>query len=110
VSGLTYRIVPFTGFPHGTLLVNTLGCLVLGYLGAIAEGRQLLSADARLFLMIGLLGSFTTYSTFAHETLGLARDRESLRALANVAAHLLLGLGAVWVGHLLGRGFPGGAP
>jgi len=103
VSGLAWRLFPFSGFPHGTVLVNTLGCLALGVLAALAEARQVLSADTRLFLLIGLLGSFTTYSTFAQETWVLARDREVWPALLNVGLHLFLGLGAAALGNTLGR-------
>jgi CrcB protein len=59
--------------------------------------------EARLFLMIGLLGGFTTFSTFGLETLALAQEAEGVRAAANVVLNLGAGLAAVWLGHLLGR-------
>ena len=90
-------------FPVGTLAVNVTGCLLIGFLGALADTRQLFSADLRLFVFIGLLGGFTTFSSFGYETLALARDRELLAAVVNIAAQLGFGLGGVWIGYTLGR-------
>ena len=59
----------------------------------------MLSASTRLFLMIGVLGAFTTFSTFAYETLALANSSEAARAFANVALQIVLGLGAAWIGY-----------
>jgi len=98
VSGWVYRLVPDAGFPWGTLAVNVIGCLVLGLLGGLAEVRGVLSAATRLFLFIGVLGGFTTFSTLAFETVALADGSQMLRAAANVAAHVVLGLGAAWLG------------
>jgi CrcB protein len=79
--------------------VNVAGCLLIGAAAAAADTRQLLSPEARLFLMVGVLGGFTTFSTFGYETLALARDGEALRAAANVITHVVLGLAAVWAGY-----------
>lgn len=98
VSGWVYQLVPNAGFPWGTLVVNVVGCLVLGLLGGLAEVRGVLSATTRLFLFIGVLGGFTTFSTLAFETIALADGSQMLRAAANVAAHVVLGLGAAWLG------------
>jgi len=98
VSGWVYQLVPNAGFPWGTLVVNVVGCLVLGLLGGLAEVRGVLSAATRLFLFIGVLGGFTTFSTLAFETVALAQGAQMLRAAANVAAHVVLGLGAAWLG------------
>jgi CrcB protein len=87
-------------FPFGTLAVNVLGCLLIGGLAELAETRAFLSPDARAFLVIGFLGGFTTYSTFGNETVNLLRDRDTALAALNVAAHLGLAIGAVWVGRL----------
>jgi CrcB protein len=96
ISGLVHR--HFSGsFPVGTLCVNVLGCLVIGALTALLE-RQLLTPTQRLFLMVGLLGSLTTFSTFGYETLELMRDGNWSATLANVAANVALGLAAVWLG------------
>jgi len=99
VGGLVHRSGAMAGFPFGTLTVNVVGCLLIGAAAAAAETRQLLVPEARLFLMVGVLGGFTTFSTFGYETLALARDGEALRAAVNVVTHVVLGLAAVWAGY-----------
>jgi fluoride exporter len=64
----------------------------------LAENRGVFTMEARLFVFVGILGGFTTFSTFSNETMSFLREGDSLRALANVAAQLILGLGAVWAG------------
>jgi len=103
VSGWTQRLVATGGFPYGTLVVNVLGCLLIGLLGGLAEYRQVLEPGQRLFLMIGILGGFTTFSTFAFETLSLAQDAELLKALANTALQVVLGFAAAFVGMVVAR-------
>ena len=103
VSGWVYQLVPNAGFPWGTLVVNVVGCLLLGLLGGIAEVRGVLSATTRLFLFIGVLGGFTTFSTLAFETVTLAAGSQMLRAAANIAAHVVLGLAAAWLGFNLAK-------
>ena len=100
-SGLAARYIGAT-FPSGTLIVNVSGCLVIGFLAtlAAADGRLLLSLDARAFLTIGVCGGFTTFSAFSIETLNLARDGEWLWAGANVILSVALCLVAVWLGHI----------
>jgi CrcB protein len=99
VSGWVYQLIPNAAFPWGTLVVNVIGCLFLGLLGGLAEVRGVLSAATRLFLFMGVLGGFTTFSTLAFETIALADGSQMLRAAANIAAHLVLGLGAAWLGY-----------
>jgi len=101
VSGLVHRLMPFATFPFGTLAVNALGCLVIGVLGGFSEGRHAIGHDLRLFLFLGLLGGFTTFSSFGYETLALLRDGENARAAANVALQLVTGLGLAWAGYSL---------
>jgi CrcB protein len=103
LSGLAYRWGAFGGFPHGTLVVNVVGCLAIGLLAGLAENRLILGTHARLFLLIGFLGGFTTFSTFGYETLMLARDAEWIKATLNATLHLVLGLSAVWLGFALSR-------
>ena len=88
-------------FPIGTLVVNVLGCLLIGVLTAALSGRVLMREEYRLALLIGLLGGYTTFSTFGMETFGLLNDGETWRALLNVAASVVLGLAAVWAGYRL---------
>jgi CrcB protein len=103
VSGLAYRLLPAATFPLGTLVVNVAGCFLIGYGSGLADTRQMFSAQTRVFLFIGLLGGFTTFSTFGYETLALARSSQEARALVNVALHVVLGLAAVWLGYSLSR-------
>src|SRR5262245_40811748 len=85
-------------FPMGTLVVNTLGCLIIGVLSYLADVRGLFTPETRALAFTGFLGGFTTFSTFGNETMALMRDGENGFAFANVALHLALGLGAVWAG------------
>jgi len=87
----------------GTLLVNVLGCFVLGALLAVVAQRPEFSPRVRLAIGTGLLGSFTTFSTFGFETFELAREGLWSTALWNVGLNLILGLGAVYVGQALAR-------
>lgn len=88
-------------FPYGTLAVNLIGCFLIGFLSQLAESRGVFTAESRTFVFIGILGGFTTFSAFGNETMNLWRNGENLLAMANVAAHLLLGLGAVWASRAL---------
>jgi CrcB protein len=97
-SGLAHRLSPATTLPIGTLVVNVAGCLLIGVLGGLVDVRQALAPAYRLFLMIGVLGGFTTFSTFSFETLQLAQQGDLWRAFANVALQVVLGLAAAWLG------------
>lgn len=109
LGGFVQRQLPFgAAFPGGTLAVNALGSLAIGLLGGLAESRGLFGPAARQALFLGLLGGFTTFSSFSFETLQLARAGQWLLAGLNVGAQLALGLGAVWLGWLLGQ-LPGGS-
>jgi fluoride exporter len=90
-------------FPWGTLFVNVSGSAVLGFFATLSgpDGRLLVGADTRVFVMAGLCGGFTTYSTFSLETLRLMQDRQWLHASLNIAGTLALCLAGVWLGHLL---------
>jgi CrcB protein len=103
VGHLVYRQVPNGLLPYGTLGVNVIGCMLIGLLGGAADARQIAAGELRLFLLVGILGGFTTFSAFGYETLALVRADEPLRAGANVALHLVLGLTAVWVGYDVGN-------
>jgi CrcB protein len=101
VSGAVHHWHKGIGFPYGTLVVNLIGCLLIGLLSQMAETRGMIGPQARMFLFIGVLGSFTTFSTFGNETLNLVFDRNGILALANVGLHIFAGLGAVWLGRIL---------
>jgi CrcB protein len=99
LSGLTYRVLPAAVMPVGTMFVNVLGCGVIGYLGGVMDARQAMGPELRIFLFLGVLGGFTTFSTFGYETLILARTGDQFRAGANVLLTVVLCLVAVWLGH-----------
>ncbi|MDJ0926297.1 MAG: fluoride efflux transporter CrcB [Gammaproteobacteria bacterium] len=103
IGGWAQRLSPSGGFPIGTLTVNLLGCLLIGVLGGLADYRQVLEPGQRLLLMVGLLGGFTTYSTFAYESLQLGQDGELLKVLANIVLHVVLGLVAAYAGYVAAR-------
>ena len=88
--------------PWGTIIVNLTGCLILGLLAGVLESRPHLDATWRAFGAVGVLGAFTTFSTFENETLVLLQRGAVAPALANVAISLIVGLTAVWLGHSAG--------
>jgi fluoride exporter len=90
-------------YPSGTFAVNLAGCFAIGLVGALGLERAAISPEARVFLMVGILGGFTTFSSFAWETLGLLSVRDVLRATLYVAGSVFLGLLGAWLGRLLGR-------
>jgi CrcB protein len=101
LSGLTYRAANSV-FPWGTLCVNLAGSFVIGLLWGIFE-IQNLSSNMRNFIFIGILGGFTTFSTFTLESLNLFRDGEIRLALTNVLASNIIGLALVFAGFLFAR-------
>jgi fluoride exporter len=98
-SGIVQRIGFWGSFPAGTLAVNLTGCIVLGLLGGLSDSRYLFGSSARLFVFIGVLGGFTTFSTFSYETLALIRAGEAAKAALNVSASLVLCLAGTWLGY-----------
>lgn len=102
LSGLVNRATN-TVFPYGTLVVNVIGCFLIGIVLSLIEGRTDLSPNVQLFVVIGLLSSFTTFSTLGHETLSLLQSGQHALALVNMAANALVGVLAVLAGHALVR-------
>ena len=98
-----YRLFDYPTFPIGILIVNVLGCLSIGFLSGLAESRELFTSELRLFIFIGFLGGFTTFSSFGYDTFGLVRDSQLGMAFLNVILHMIIGLGAVWVGFSCSR-------
>lgn len=101
LSGFVQQSSKSVGFPYGTLAVNIIGCFLIGFLSQLAETRGLFTTESRAFVLVGILGGFTTFSAFGNETFNLWRDGENILALINVAGQLVLGLGAVWLGRAL---------
>lgn len=97
-----------SAFPYGTLLINVAGCLAIGALLTLAATRLTLSEPVRLLLVTGLLGGFTTFSSFGYETYALVGGGDWLGAALYVAGSLFLGLGAVFLGAAAVRLLAGG--
>jgi CrcB protein len=90
-------------FPFGTLVVNGLGCFLIGFVMSSFEDRFLLQPSIRVFLTIGILGGFTTFSSFSFETISLLRDGEFLYASTNVFGSIFICLIGTWLGIQLGK-------
>jgi CrcB protein len=87
----------FSTFPYGTLTVNVIGCFLIGIVYALTD-RGNLGEEWRMFLATGILGGFTTFSAFSHETVALLRDGQAMNALAYVAVSVVAGLIATYLG------------
>ena len=98
VGGYIQQATRSVEFPYATLAVNTIGCFAIGFLSQLVESRGVFTAESRALILVGLLGGFTTFSTFGNESMNLFRDGENFFALINIGSHILFGLGAVWLG------------
>ena len=95
----------YASFPVGIFVINVLGCLAIGLIaGLVATGRHHLSEHTRTFLVVGVLGGFTTFSTFGLDTFTLLRGGHSAFAVINAAGQVVAGVLAVWIGFALGLG------
>ena len=94
-------------FPWGTFLINVTGSFAIGFIASFTgpEGRWFASGETRMFLMTGICGGYTTFSSFSLQTLNLARDGDWLRAGANIVGSVVVCLVAVWLGHVLATTF-----
>ena len=101
-GGYVQQLTRSAGFPYGTLFVNICGCFIIGMLFYLSDTHSVFSSQTRSLIFIGILGSFTTFSTFGNETMNLFSNSEHLLASVNIAAHLFLCLGAVWLGRISG--------
>ncbi len=101
-TGVAARLFGET-FPWGTLFVNVLGSFIIGFFATLTgpDGRMFAGTTTRQFVMTGILGGFTTFSSFSLQTLNLANDGEWLQAGGNVVGSVVLCLVAVWLGHML---------
>ena len=104
MAGFITQIADST-FPYGTLAVNVIGCFIIGFLSSLAEDKLLLVPQARLLLMTGFCGAFTTFSTFILETSNLMKDGEIVRALLNILISIVIGFLVFRCGMMLARIF-----
>ena len=104
LSGAVARMVGET-FPWGTIIVNVTGCFVIGVLAVTTgpEGRVLTPPDVRQFLLIGVCGGYTTFSSFSLQTLNLIRGGELAGAAGNVGVSVIACMAAVWIGAIAGQ-------
>lgn len=100
---LVLRILGVRLFPLATLSVNVVGCLLIGLFIGLAEQERLGGQDVRLFLIVGLLGGFTTFSAFGFDTFTMLRGGNISMAMVNVSTNVVFGLTAVWVGVALAK-------
>ena len=102
LSGLVAQSFGET-FPWGTLIINVTGSFVIGFFGALTgpDGRVFVGSNARQFVMIGMCGGYTTFSSFSLQTLNLMNDGEWFRAGANIGLSVMLCMIAVWIGVVL---------
>jgi len=92
-------------FPIETFLINVTGCLAIGFLAGLSETRGVFTGSTRVFLFIGVLGGYTTFSTFGYETFQLVRDGQLSLAALSAGGQLFVGLGGVWLGDAAARSF-----
>jgi CrcB protein len=102
LGGAVQRVTP-ASFPYGTLVVNVAGCVLFGVVWALAEERLMITPETRTILLVGFMGAFTTFSTYAFETTAFLRDGQWATGAANLLAQNLLGIAALLLGLVLGR-------
>lgn len=107
LGGLVQRLVG-SGFPYGTLVINVLGCLAIGFIMHIALNSNVMSATTRVVITIGFLGAFTTFSSFSYETVRLLENGAWLSAILNIGGNLVLGILATVFGLAIGKAVLGG--
>ena len=99
VNRIVHQEWPLLRFPLATVIVNIVGCCVIGVLaGLVATGRLPMRPNWREFVFVGILGGFTTFSTFGLDTITLVRSGDSSQALLNILLHVVCGLAAVHFG------------
>jgi fluoride exporter len=96
-----HRQIPQTGFPYGTLAVNLIGCLLIGLFSGVVVSRPWVSPELRVFVVMGLLGGFTTFSTFGLDAFSLIRAESYVRSILYMGIHVVAGLFLVWLGFRL---------
>jgi fluoride exporter len=92
-----------SNFPVGTMAVNLIGCFFIGLIMGLIEFRGMFGSEGRLFIVVGILGGFTTFSTFGYETLQLVKEGQIAAALVNALVQTGVGLLVVWLGNMASR-------
>lgn len=98
ISGWVQNWSGAVAFPYGTLAVNLIGCFLIGSVYQLVELQAGIPTEIRLLVLVGILGAFTTYSTFSNETFNLLQDHRLILAMLNIGIHIILGLLAVLLG------------
>ena len=98
LSTLVYSLIEQPTFPYANLIINVSGSFIIGLLAELFEARLLVSPTLRVALLTGVLGGYTTFSSFSFETFSLLRDGEMWLGLLNAIGSVILGLIAVWIG------------
>ncbi|MGN8226246.1 fluoride efflux transporter CrcB [Gracilimonas sp. BCB1] len=105
LSLFTQSRFPDSSFPYGTALVNIVGCLLIGFFAGLFEMKSWVNPEFRLFIFVGILGGFTTFSTFSHESFLLWENSKLLLGFLNLGLQVIFGLFFVWLGYQLVRLF-----
>jgi len=109
LTDLVHRVTtPF--FPWGTFIVNVSGCFVFGLVAGLGDARGVVTPNVRAFVLVGILGGYTTFSSFTFETMSLARGGQIPQALGNILGQVMLGLLAFWAAWALVQATLGGRP
>lgn len=103
VSGYVQNFSQSISFPYGTLSVNIIGCLLMGMISQLVDMQMGISSETRLFLMVGVLGGFTTFSAFGNEAIKLLQDQKIFLSLMYVGSHLFICLLAVFAGMMISK-------
>jgi CrcB protein len=105
LSTFVYSVIEKPSFPYANFIINVSGSFIIGILAELFEARVLVSPTVRVALLTGVLGGYTTFSSFSFETFSLLRDGQMWLALVNALGSVLLGLVAVWMGVRLAQLF-----
>lgn len=103
INTWVYNLFDYPTFPYGTMFVNITGCLIIGFLSGVAESREIFTPELRIFVFIGILGGYTTFSSFGYDTFGLWREGQMFLGLVNVGVQVVVGLSCVWLGNVVSR-------
>lgn len=102
-SKLVHDLLSDWFLPMGTFAVNMIGCFLIGFFAHLAESHSFMTPEVRLFLLVGLLGGFTTFSTFGFDLFSLIQDGKLIWAIANAVVQVVLGVLLVYLGYWLGK-------